>query len=51
MRVFCNTGEGNKRDGYTVLICKGKYKGGRYTVIKKNVWNKKVPVLFQKTPG
>ena len=48
MHIFCNAGEGDKRDGYTMLICKGKYKRGRHTAIEKNAWNKKVPVLFQK---
>ena len=49
MRIFCNSRKGNKRDGYTVLICEGKHKGGgRCTAIEKNIWSKKVPVLFQK---
>ena len=48
MHIFCNAGEGDKRDGYTMLICKGKHKRGRHTAIEKNAWNKKVPVLFQK---
>ena len=48
IHIFCNTREGDKRDGYTVLIHKGKHKGSRRTAIEKNVWNKKVPILFQK---
>ena len=48
MRIFYNTGKDDKRNGYTMLICKGKHKGDRHTMIEKNAWNKKVSVLFQK---
>ena len=49
MHVICNAWEGEERDGYTVLTCKGKQKGRR-AAIEKYVWNKKIPALFQKTP-
>lgn len=39
MRVFCNAGEGEERDGCTVLTCKGSPKGRR-TAMKKGVEQK-----------
>ena len=46
MHLFMNAGAGDKRDGYTVLIAKGKF-NGRRKIIEKNAWNKKVKMLFQ----
>ena len=46
MHLFINASEGDKRDGYTILIAKGKFNSRRKT-IEKNAWNKKIKMLFQ----
>ena len=46
MHVFCNSGKGEDRDGYTALVCKGSPKGRR-TQIEKLAYNN-APMLFQK---
>ena len=47
MHVFCNAGEGEKRDGYVALVCKGSPRGRR-TVIEKLAYDSRVPMHFQK---
>ena len=46
--IFKARERADDRDGHTILICKGSA-NGRCTAIKKNGWNKKKSVKFQKS--
>jgi hypothetical protein len=45
MHIFINAGEDNQRQGYTVLVCKGKLQKKKQ--FEMLAWNKDVPVWFQ----
>ena len=45
--IFCNADEGDSRDGYTTLVCKGSPKG-RHKPTEKLAYDSRVPMHFQK---
>ena len=45
MHIFINTGEGDDRDGWTALVCKGKRRNEKAAEMK--AWHKDVPMYFQ----
>jgi hypothetical protein len=48
--IYMNAAEGDKRDGYVELICKGKtLLGGRFSRAEREAWNKEVVMYFQKS--
>ena len=49
MHIMMNSGEGELRDGYVELICRGKIiDGSRFSLAERSQWNKNVPMYFQK---
>ena len=48
MHIVVNAGEGEDRDGYIELICKGKViLGTRFSLAERSQWNKDVKMFFQ----
>ena len=49
MHIYMNAGEGEKRDGYVELICRGKViDGSRFSLAEREAWDPDVKLYFQK---
>ena len=50
MHIHMNAGEGDKADGHTELMCRGKVlEGSRFSLAERSQWNEKAKMWFQKS--